>query len=522
MSSEPLHLLDLPTELVVACLAYLDFRDIESCLDTGNRLLRETIENSVLIQYQLAQEAASVRENPERIAELNIAQRIIELQRHEATWLNFAHEPSRTITLDFVSGGIYDLASDLYLAGKRLDPNSSTCHGIKYAYTSPGSSDDLRWTEIDVGKPIVDFGSALTEHNLIAIVTRSPCEDDPQWMSLDVMLLDFSTGKPHELATNPIIHIHDIEASRGPPGITMEIVGENLALLIVYWHDENVDMDTVHVYDWKLGTPKMDPFGVNTTGIIFLTEDTIIIPDTADGTLGILYIPPSSESDEVPHFIHSFSLPALHDDHAFDSFQCRAEPNPCMSICRASQSNFTPRAEDSLILFSFDAWNHLAPAEYIFVVPRSTLLALLRNADTAETPWDAWGPQSSCWPITGPVSKHYITTTAGQRMVTIAADAWEKPAPIRVLDFNPRRVAAQRRIGPVDGEHATVRVMEAGSEKDVNQVPFSEPVWSTLPYVETLSKEKFDFRAVMINDEDIIGVRYGEQFIESLHVLHFG
>lgn len=75
--------------------------------------------------------------------------------------------------------------------------------------------------------------------------------------SLDVLLLKFSTAAPHPLAAHPTLHIHDIELVREKPGVSIEIVGENLALSLVYWNDERRDMDTFHLYNWKSGMPKM-------------------------------------------------------------------------------------------------------------------------------------------------------------------------------------------------------------------------------------------------------------------------
>ncbi|KAJ6566392.1 hypothetical protein B0H19DRAFT_709843 [Mycena capillaripes] len=116
---------------------------------------------------------------------------------------------------------------------------------------------------------------------------------------------------------------------------------------------------------------------------------------------------------------------------------------------------------------------------------------------------------------------HYITVTSGQRMVSILE---HHPTSIRILDFNPQRVEAQRAIGPVDGDHATVRIVDGAEPPNWPEHldAFEKPVVSRLPYVEIDSKEKFDFGVVLINDENILGVRYGRRFVQSLEMLHFG
>lgn len=90
---------------------------------------------------------------------------------------------------------------------------------------------------------------------------NGPCstryDGNTQLASIDVLLLNFSTGGSHSLAACPVLHIHDVEVTRGRPRISVEIVGQNLALVLVYRSDEADDMDTLHLYNWKSGKPKM-------------------------------------------------------------------------------------------------------------------------------------------------------------------------------------------------------------------------------------------------------------------------
>jgi hypothetical protein len=72
-----------------------------------------------------------------------------------------------------------------------------------------------------------------------------------------VLFFQFSTGHPHPLAAHPTLHIHTVSASVGLPGISIEIVGENLAISLVYLNEPTRDLDSLHIFNWYSGFPKM-------------------------------------------------------------------------------------------------------------------------------------------------------------------------------------------------------------------------------------------------------------------------
>ncbi|KAJ6502870.1 hypothetical protein C8R47DRAFT_1107048 [Mycena vitilis] len=525
MTDATLRFLDLPSELILACLAHLSLLDLQNCLKCCNRLLSEIILTSVLIRYRREQQRAGVEENPARTSDFALSDRLDVLRRREENWLNFTPASRHILTVDFESSGIYDLTSDIYLVGdgETADPSTQLCTAVKYVQTSPGSG-PFEWRRIDAGKPISDFGIALEEHDLIAFVTYTLVSNSqPPIASIDVQLLRFSTGSPHSAAARPTLHIQEVAISCGRPGMTIEIVGDNLAISLVFWSYEQRDQDTLHIYDWKTGTRRMAPVTAYNTGLVFLSTEILVVPDAVEGTLDVFRLATSGPAS----LTHSLHLPEIREQNTILSFQCRGEPNPRSQIRRPSHSQFPARSADALLLFTFEVSSRAhGVTEHIFVVDRrllSATLRLLENKDES-TAWEDWGPSCTRWINAGPIVMHHITVTSGQRMVSIPHQAWRLPAPIRILDFNPAHVDAQRAVGPVDGEHALVRVVDDAEAPDWPEHldAFQEPVVSHLPYVEIVSKEEFDFGAVLINDEDILGARFGQRSIESLEVLHFG
>ncbi|KAF8169687.1 hypothetical protein K438DRAFT_1854997 [Mycena galopus ATCC 62051] len=466
------HFLKLPSELILACLASLPLSDLDSCLQCGNRLLRDIIRNSVFLRYRRKQEHAGVEENPHLESNLVVADRLAELKRRETNWLHFTPRSMHTIALDFETAGLYELTSDMYFVG---DASAS------------------QWRAIECGKSIIDFGTAVEEHDLVAMVSSTVHDSDPHMASIDVLLFKVSTGTPHPLAACPVLHIHNVEVSRGRPRLSIEFSGKTMALSLVYWNCEQRDMDAFHLYNWISGTAKMDPVRVHNTGLAFLAEDIIILPNSFDNSLDVFRIP----EDDSPPFLQSFPLR------------------------QTSHATFLSRPSDSLLLFSFQIRNRAGMTDHMFVVNRGHFSAATNlykdNGNPVE--WEKWGPQCTRWLDAEEFSTRYITATAGYRMVTISHGAPEHPAPIRILNFNPTDVEVQRTRGNIDGPHARVRVVEPSSQ-DIE--PFMDPIASDLPYVEIVSKQLFDYDAVLLNDENIIGVRREDRIVRSLEVLHFG
>ncbi|KAF8173963.1 hypothetical protein K438DRAFT_1610310 [Mycena galopus ATCC 62051] len=500
------HFLKLPSELILACLASLPLSDLDSCLQCGNRLLRDIIRNSVFLRYRRKQEHAGVEENPHLESNLVIADRLAELKRRETNWLHFTPRSMHTIALDFETAGLYELTSDMYFVGDASVPNTRLCTRIQYIRTSPGS-EASQWRAIECGKSIIDFGTAVEEHDLVAMISAFSTvhDSDPHMASIDVLLFKVSTGTPHPLAACPVLHIHNVEVSRGRPRLSIEFSGKTMALSLVYWNCEQRDMDAFHLYNWISGTAKMDPVRVHNTGLAFLAEDIIILPNSFDNSLDVFRIP----EDDSPPFLQSFRLPS--PGGLIFSFQCRGFPNPRAALRQTSHATFLSRPSDSLLLFSFQMRNRAGVTDHMFVVNRSHFSAATNlykdNGNPVE--WEKWGPPCTRWLDAEEFSTRYITATAGYRMVTISHGAPEHPAPIRILNFNPTDVEAQRTRGNIDGPHARVRVVEPSSQ-DIE--PFMDPIASDLPYVEIVSKQLFDYDAVLLNDENIIGVRVSFAF----------
>ncbi|KAI5830528.1 hypothetical protein K523DRAFT_302530 [Schizophyllum commune Tattone D] len=203
------------------------------------------------------------------------------------------------------------------------------------------------------------------------------------------------------------------------------------------------------------------------------------------------------------------------------------------------------------------------------VFHRSTVL---RHVDRGErvVPWKDWGPERARWLCMSKMSYTYITTTSGQRYVQKPATVQHTPdQPIHVLDFNPhtvRRVEAQlvqqgkeaegrnrAREVMLDTPTATITLSadrEPGRRSSTNQRTDYTTPWNSwpddafgrfcnppevisnanlifadagalepgLPFVRTISKQKFHIVAVVMDNERIIGM--STDWVANTTILH--
>ena len=124
----------------------------------------------------------------------------------------------------------------------------------------------------------------------------------------------------------------------------------------------------------------------------------------------------------------------------------------------------------------------------------------------------------------------WITTTAGQRAITMEDST---PTPIIVRDFNPYAVHS-----------ALAQVAKSGRSQRCNwseQLPngnrmalktedsvllagtvFNEDVRSSLPYVEVVTRAKYRYEGVLIDEERVSGLKVRARFLFRRRCGHIG
>jgi len=244
--------------------------------------------------------------------------------------------------------------------------------------------------------------------------------------------------------------------------------------------------------------------------------------------------------------------------------RCRAEPNPTgvrpgvgPLFKNSTTLPYVSSAVDAIALFDIvidgvyeGEWRQRF---FSFVIHRSSLLKCIETrpqspspnmileekntsnpSSTNQTisavsiPWKGWGPLNTRWFNTDGTYHGYITITAGQRYVTIPSS--EQPAPISVLDFNKYnilRYKEQQEDSPLTSNEDIENRSTWGTRTLINSATllepstmFAEELWSALPCVEVKSRELYDYSAVLMDEEHILGIRFLGPRSSEIDILH--
>lgn len=222
------------------------------------------------------------------------------------------------------------------------------------------------------------------------------------------------------------------------------------------------------------------------SGILFLEEDLIILPNAKSAAFDFFRIPTKPIADTLKPIL-SLQLPSLADGMSIDYINCRAEPNPIPDISRLNMRQraqeradigmdevdpFAPRrgflasGEDAICIFPIHfgiviqgVQPNPTGGSYTLFVHRSNFLKIARQyeetpnlaycegqaeagvaSDPRRIAWVDWGPPVSRWFNAITTSNRWITTSAGQRCAMIHDYAGTYGSPIKILDFNPLNI----------------------------------------------------------------------------------
>ncbi|CDO73902.1 hypothetical protein BN946_scf185016.g59 [Trametes cinnabarina] len=347
-------LLSLPDELLVHIASYLEYSDLIA-LQLVCARWHEVIKSNAGLQYTLELRVAGMIDNP--ASRLVPGERLRILRDKEAAWRTLDLSDKRSLTLQHNPSGIYDLTGGTLLLGERRFAEglsgTDAVHTINlhsaFEEEQYQSSPSL-WSNLDLGKQVIDVGLAIQEHDLIAIVTYTYVNDAQLLASVDIHLLKHSTGQPHPAAAKPVIHFENIHYLPGHCSIMLEISGDTLCFLLNnYFPFINADPVTLVVYNWKTGEPKVkqkrsyqDPTIFNS--FVLLSPYAVVLPIMPTNALEVCFFAEefadssassskqssSTTRKEVPllQIACALELPPLHPGALVLRMTCRCEPNP--------------------------------------------------------------------------------------------------------------------------------------------------------------------------------------------------
>ncbi|KAI1794795.1 hypothetical protein LXA43DRAFT_1091402 [Ganoderma leucocontextum] len=591
-----MSLLSLSPELVVHILSYLHYADLHACRRV-NLALNRLIQGSILLQYSMQLQLSGYEDNPS--SPMAIVDKLRLLRQQEAAWSRLDFQKPKSVRIPFIPSSIYDLTDGILLLGEHVCGLHSGADKIRWARLSGLASEDTSvepWEKIDVGAHIIDVGLAVQEHDLIVVATDR--ETDDHQTIFELRLIQLSTGISHPLAATPVLTLATIPSPphqvTGQCSVCIEIIGDLLCFMFHYPSGSTTPPAMFEVYNWKTGQC-LQLRGIDCPSystFTFLAPDIIALPNCTDNAIELCRIGAEPGTCGQPLELQTscvLQLPRLGSGHSIAQVTCRSEPKVTnvMRYARAFRSRdpFHQNPENAIVIFNVMTHDAHGFHECLtLIVHTASLLSVLAAKESPipespapdgatvfgqsglpssdhprSVPWNQWGPRCCRWLETSFGASRWITTTCGQRYVTVEEDPIEddsRSSTIVVYDFNPhtvRRLAAAHRkkrrrlrgywdvtlpegelaVGSGEGL-ATFTRLESGvlipftdpKTRVIGQIQceptelmagyameyriFDEAVRTCLPYAQLSSFETFGYGAVLLDRNMVIGVKLNE------------
>ncbi|KAF8329211.1 hypothetical protein F5887DRAFT_1111444 [Amanita rubescens] len=523
--SNPSTLLALPLDLREQILLQLDGQDIRTCTLLSKEF-NIFIRSSIVLQYLIACHAAGVVDNP--YCKLSYAERYEALSKREEAWRMFLPVFTRKFDVpNELRFGIHKLNAGVYLLG------DSNGRDLRYC-TLPSTPDEVpQWATIhghgpqkDWNGSIVNVGMAIYEHDLIVnVVSLTDSQDNHVVYSLNMVPLQFSTGKYHPLAQCPQIYVQDFGGRC--PDTVLEIVGNNVAL---------ATRTRLFIFDWKTGRKKLQYETLNYaySSLVFISPEILFVPNDAEAHLEVWKIP--KEVDRVPYQSLHLRLPSLSEGQIILGITCCSAPNPYIhDMPYAPSRPFHTSADNAIIVIS----PRFSPSGRIFAlfIHRRSLLDIIEKfshvntpstqapasgtpRDVVSIPWSEWGPPISRWLDTDETPPAGAVAPAGLRWAFI--DSSFGVTDMRIYDFNPHNIywRAQEYL---QSRHIIARKGDNFAHCDG---VFAEDVEMGLGCTVYMLPQWYDFHGVLMDEERLLCYNLSswssDGYVKEITVLYFG
>ncbi|KAG2121444.1 hypothetical protein DEU56DRAFT_95880 [Suillus clintonianus] len=344
------------------------------------------------------------------------------------------------------------------------------------------SAPNLRQWSCQVDHPFPHFNFSPAQ-DLMVYLAEAPWGANH---AFDVCFRSLSEDNVHPEAVSPVLKAIDKDIDLELFNLFVQkssIFGDYYGVLFRNVIRTNGAADFLQIWNWK----SKDAFqcieafdlACDTMDFSFLTNEKILVANARE--LSLYSLVQSSNSLKITA---KFSLPPLRSPFEYKYF------------------NFTPipfhaHAHNQMISFSMNISGGGLATDPCFTlfVERNALLELestytsrygKATEDSPSLPWSSWGPNHtrSFVERSRDPCKHSVS---GFRSVSLAGDRMSEreKRPLCIRDFNPHRVA-DFKAG--NGSRLNQRLIE-GEPTSSNM--FLEPLGSGLPYLETITEEKF-------------------------------
>lgn len=480
------------------------------------RRLHQTIAESVILQYRIAQLAAKVTDTGH--SDLTVKDRLELLYRFEKNWT----------TLDFVSNHQFDkrnsYAWELVQGVLAFGFGRTRNHPCGIDFTELPSSirgtTGRTWRHDDLGVNIRDF--TIDPGQDLAVIIERPILDTfsrPLRAKYSVHLLTMSTGLPHPksgFSDGPLF----IALRHEYYSFTFQLTGNILIVLCLNTRTPPyLEQDHIYIWDWTCGelllhkatSSKTIRFG----SFSILSPEHLLIPsfDPVHGSkhtprLDIYKIPTRKYTDSIdPAPLLTLQLPLLHEDARVVSMLTRTDPLEGFDPTSTGDRIFVSASSCSLIVVELGIRSANNPFCCMLFVHASMLLSTtLTSMPNTVLPWESWGPSSSRL-VETKAEAIWIGYVYGNRYVKpLPKFSWHGrgvcPSYLQVWDFNPTPLPF---IDDSSGTSTIRWVTEASLISKTKRV-FADHVRTCLRYREITSSRTYHYDGIIIDQDILIGL----------------
>ncbi|KAH9998247.1 hypothetical protein BJV77DRAFT_1064786 [Russula vinacea] len=514
--------LDLPTEILILIVSQLPLKGVVACKRLCRRL-RSRVEDLYLPGVSSHEFLKSLEEWEMAWQKFDIGERFARHRYQNILW---------TVEHIVQNGHI--------VAMRLVDSSWHTAPGWSYADISQvllrgsESPQALSWTDIQLDTAISPKGYVLDiSQDLVAMVFYR----DALWRRLEIQFLRFSTGQPHDFASDVPFGIELNCKSPSQCEIAMEVTGPYLILIVSYKSRVRLSRRHQRIFftEWTTGRMRCVRHvrdGTYFPVIAFVSKDLIVLARKRDFCLEICEI---NEGDKERPFtlrtVCILKLPSIHPNTRVRFHTRNRTPFASNFSTPALCSNrlpFRSSPSDAILGFEISLRRHSRPGSelrrvafwvhhsalrkyaaatarfsHIPLGPRSprsmrgfVSRLVTRISHTFTTPpvlhWSEWGPQSTRWRECSDDLRDR-QTLAGMRCAVVHQGS------LTLMDFSPGRLAMLP--SQDQDEKSGLEIVETPTTIYAGRC-FLRDFTSELPYIKR-TKEEIRNR-VLMDDEWIL------------------
>ncbi|RPD61710.1 hypothetical protein L226DRAFT_461076 [Lentinus tigrinus ALCF2SS1-7] len=397
-------LVDMPFELLVSILLYLDFRDVLRCREVCSGM-KHVVDEDIRMRYKIELAAAGMEDG--KHSKLTISERLTSLMERQRAWRTLTwssqtiiRRKARLSTCKFISG---------ILAYRELDGDNGRLHFHRLP-SRVRRIEEKRWSLDVLGMDIYDFVSDSTQDLLVILeeVRRGP------GMLCHIHFRSLETGLSHPDATSGAL-MHDVGTLYS---YSMQVSNDYLALFQTTADRRTFGRTSdLLVWNWKTGDLHMHVNDNENGSFSFMVPRYILLLTCMDITLTdnrtafskpcliVLDLDKASHCEQVRtadlDYLCAFAYPPLSTQfNIWETTLCSAPgpdslPTPSLSV------PFSVSRNDRLFVATFEVQSRHGTGGYnlISLIPSTTLMSAIQSLSPGQTrrifPWQDWGPTGS-------------------------------------------------------------------------------------------------------------------------------